>query len=61
LILLKDNFIGKEFWWKTLAAPSVINEAESIQKNGINVATDVTARKMYKIIFFIYFSVMTSF
>jgi hypothetical protein len=56
--LATDNFVrsvsycertissGKNFGGKTLAAPSLINEAESIQMNGIIVMTEVTVRKI---------------
>jgi hypothetical protein len=47
---------GKNLGGKTLAAPSLIKEAESIQRNGIKVTTDVTARKIYRKIFFIFTS-----
>jgi hypothetical protein len=51
---------GKNFGGKTLATPSLINDVESIQINGTNVTTEVTARKIYRSIFFI-FMLMDSF
>jgi hypothetical protein len=45
---------GKNFGGKTLAAPSLIKEADNIQIKGIIVTIEVIARKIYRNIFFIF-------